>query len=604
MLRKLFGGLALLALGLSPLSAKTKHVQLRDYGLRSGSTDNAAPYLQKLLESERRQLGKRDTLVIHFDEGIYRFAEQGAPRKEVYISNHDQMQTPRAIGILLEGLSHVRLEGKGTELLFLDRMLPIAIIDSKGIKVSGISIDFAEPQISQAEVVENRGKDGGIVFRPAPWVKWRIGKQQSFEAYGSNWTNTPQWGIVFNKGDYRTAYGIADIGINTQEVKDLGNGTLLAPKWADERLKPGMIIAMRSYDRPYCGIFVDNSVDTEISQVRVHYADGMGLLAQNSHNITLDGFDVARRGNLKGEPSTSLDPRYFTAQADATHFSSCSGRIKVSNGLFEHMMDDAINVHGVYLRLTKRIDDYTVEGRYMHSQAWGFEWGRKGDPVQFIYSKTFDNLKGYNKIKSIEPLDQSEVKGTKGFRIRFAKKLPQDLKPETSIALENMRKLAEVEFSHNVIRNNRARGALFNTPKRVLVEHNLFDHVSGAGIVSSTDCNQWYESGQTQDMIIRHNTFNDVLTAIYQFTEAVISLHPVIPELEKQKIPFYGNKRGGITIEHNVFSTFDTPLLYAKSVKGLVWSESNQIKPTQSYPKFHWNQERFKLVGCKDMHIH
>ena len=37
-------------------------------------------------------------------------------------------------------------------------------------------------------------------------------------------------------------------------------------------------------------------------------------------------------------------------------------------------MDDAINVHGTYLKVVKRVDDRTLVGRYMHGQSWGFEW--------------------------------------------------------------------------------------------------------------------------------------------------------------------------------------------------------------------------------------
>ena len=48
------------------------------------------------------------------------------------------------------------------------------------------------------------------------------------------------------------------------------------------------------------------------------------------------------------------------------------------------MMDDAINVHGTYLKIKQRLDDHTVIARYMHPQAYGFEWGVNGDEVQFV----------------------------------------------------------------------------------------------------------------------------------------------------------------------------------------------------------------------------
>ena len=45
------------------------------------------------------------------------------------------------------------------------------------------------------------------------------------------------------------------------------------------------------------------------------------------------------------------------------------------NGLYENMMDDAINVHGIYLKVDKRVDDHTLEASYGHGQSWGFRWG-------------------------------------------------------------------------------------------------------------------------------------------------------------------------------------------------------------------------------------
>ena len=136
--------------------------------------------------------------------------------------------------------------------------------------------------------------------------------------------------------------------------------------------------------RPAPGLFLSHNVNTVLSQVKVHYAEGMGLLAQLCENIKLSRFGVC----LKGVD----DPRFFSTQADATHFSGCKGRIESVDGLYEGMMDDAINVHGTYLKVVRRIDDRTVVGRYMHGQSWGFEWGRPGDEVQVLRSRTMETL--------------------------------------------------------------------------------------------------------------------------------------------------------------------------------------------------------------------
>lgn len=44
-------------------------------------------------------------------------------------------------------------------------------------------------------------------------------------------------------------------------------------------------------------------------------------------------------------------------------------------------------------------------------------------------------------------------------------------------------------FADNVIHNNRARGALFSTPKKTIAENNLFDHTSILAILLCGDCN-------------------------------------------------------------------------------------------------------------------
>ncbi|MFT3902266.1 MAG: hypothetical protein QM727_03800 [Niabella sp.] len=45
-------------------------------------------------------------------------------------------------------------------------------------------------------------------------------------------------------------------------------------------------------------------------------------------------------------------------------------------------------------------------------------------------------------------------------------------------------------------------------------------------------------------------------------------------------------------IENNVFETFDKPLVYAKSVDGLVFMK-NKVVTNQAYPAFHWNKNTF-----------
>lgn len=185
---------------------------------------------------------------------------------------------------------------------------------------------------------------------------------------------------------------------------------------------------MRGWGRPTPGIFMSHDVNTSLLDVKVHYAEGMGLLAQLCEDITLDGFGVC----LKGDN----DPRYFTTQADATHFSGCKGKIVSKNGLYEGMMDDAINVHGTYLKVIKRVDDHTLIGRYMHDQSWGFEWGRPGDDVQFVRSETMELIGKQNQITAIRPYDKGEIQGAREFSITFKEAIDPAINEKVVLVLK------------------------------------------------------------------------------------------------------------------------------------------------------------------------
>ncbi len=143
-------------------------------------------------------------------------------------------------------------------------------------------------------------------------------------------------------------------------------------------------------------------------------------------------------------------------------------------------------------------------------------------------------------------------------------------------------------FSNNIVRNNRARGALFSTPKKVICEDNIFDHTHGTAILLCGDCNGWFETGACQDVIIKNNKFINSLTANYQFTNAIISIYPEIPNLEEQEKFFHS----GIIIEGNTFETFDKPILYAKSTNGIMF-KNNTIILNNDFEPFHWNKHPF-----------
>ncbi|WP_438871929.1 alpha-1,3-galactosidase-related protein [Paramuribaculum intestinale] len=567
-------------------------VDMTSYGLRPDTRGNMSPRLTKALADISRRYKGKGAVTLKFAPGRYSFHPKGSHVKELYISNHDQTN-PKQVAFWIEGIDSLRIDGNGADFIFHGTMLPVAVSGSTHVTLRDFHIDFENPHIAQATIVKSDST--GIEFEVAPWVKAGHDKNGFFTT-GEGWTERQRSGIAFEPETRRVVYRTADLYLPLDSVVPTGPRRYFAPRWRNRAMLPGMIVAMRSWARPTPGIFLADCTDIRISNVKVHYAQGMGLLAQMCRDITLEGFEVALRGDS--------DPRYFTTQADATHFSGCKGHISSTGGLYEGMMDDAINVHGTYLKVVGREGARTLRARYMHGQSYGFRWGEPGDTVQPIDAPVMEPYGNPLVIASIKPADTPDIAGAKEFDITFTTDIDTAITAAGGqFGLENLTWSPSVTFADNTVRNNRARGSLFSTPRRVVAERNLFDHTSGTAILLCGDCMGWYETGACRDVTIRNNRFINALTSLYQFTEAVISIYPEIHRLQDQKGYFHGGKSyPGIVIEDNTFDTFDAPLLYAKSTDGLIFRR-NTITHNADYAPFHHNRFAIKLQHCRSVEI-
>lgn len=579
MKKRILAALVVLLCACAGTASARKHVfRMEQYDIYPEIGPALTANLQRFIKEHLTGLNPDDQIVLKFRKGRYEFFAKDAPEREFYVSNHDQSLSKKVI-FDLHHLSNVTVDGSGADFIFYGTVIPFALNYSRNCTLQNFSIDYAQPKMIPMTIVESSEEDG-IMFRIPGWVKAGISTDGWFYTRGEDWIHRQTAGLAFDTLTGHPVYKIGEFSINTQGVKQLDARTYRAPNWKNAGLKPGMVVAARDWSRPTPAIFLNENIHTTVRNVQVHYAHGMGLLAQRCTDVTLKRFDVCLR------PGSD---RYATTHADATHFSQCRGRITSVGGLYEGMMDDAINVHGIYLKVIERINDRTLLCAFSHEQAWGFNWGNSGDSVQFIHPRTMEVI-GKNTITGIRPHDRTQLRGMRVFRIEFEHPLGPEINAEEGIGVEDLNWMPEVYFAKNTVRNNRARGALFSSSLRTVVEKNTFDHVSGTGILLCGDCNGWYESGACKDLVIRKNKFINCLTNYFQFTNAVISIYPEIPAIDEQKQYFHSH----IRIENNEFDYFDTPLLYAKSVDGLIF-RGNKLKRNNEYPPFHWNQEPVRL---------
>ncbi len=206
----------------------------------------------------------------------------------------------------------------------------------------------------------------------------------------------------------------------------------------------------------------------------------------------------------------------------------------------------------------------------MHEGAYGFGVFQPGDDMRLIRAKTLENGPVL-RIEAVDTPNEREVE------LALAAPLPDAF--GTGDAVENATWQCAVEFRGNVVTHNRARGALFTTPKPVRVEDNRFLNISGSAILFAGDAMNWYESGGCEDVVIRGNYFRDCVTSYFQYCEGVVSIFPEIKDVAHQKKRYHRN----ILIEDNVFDTFDTTLLFASSAENVTWRD-NTVRKNTHYP--------------------
>ncbi len=447
-------------------------------------------------------------------EGEYHFYADRAKEMDFFISNHDQPR-PRKVQLAIEDAKDLALigSGAGAKLVFHGVSTGLLVMDSSRVRIENIEMDWDAPPIGEARITGFR-KDG------SPELDFRV--------TGSDGRGNAQ--MLWDGATHAIKPGTGDIFKMSQAAV-------------------GDTISFRTWSRPAPAICLYRASGVEFKGVAIHSAHGMGLLAQRSR-------DIARRGG-------GVYPRegcFCSTTADATHFSNCRGLVSVTGARFEGMMDDAINVHATCLRIDGKVGPGRVRCRYVHDQAYGFEVFAPGETLRFIRARTLENGPTA-KVTAVDVEDERTI----------VVSLDREVEGYgAGDAVENADWQPEVEFNGNVVRNNRARAALFTTSGRVVARGNTFDHVSGSAILFAGDASNWYESGACNDVEISGNRFIDCLTSPYQFCNAVITVAPSVPDLEAQKTPYHRN----IRIFGNVFDSPGAKLWDAVSVEGVTWRDN------------------------------
>ena len=553
-------------------------IRLSDFGLKPDTHENAIPAIIKAVSECR----KHSKSILLFDKGRYDFMIDSTHRR-VYFESNTTNDGPKNLAILLDECRNLTLDGGNSEFVFHGAIQPVTIDHSDNITIRNVNIDWDIPLTAQAKIIAASPKNIDIEIDTKEFP-YEINNGKLFFT-GENWKAlSPGWFMEFDAATHRIAAETGDGGcvrgdwskLTTEELKP---GTVRINGVFTRTPAVGNYLVLRHSKRDHAGIFIQESSNVTLEDVNLYHCAGLGILSQFTRNLNYR--------NVKVIPNIKKN-RYISGHDDGFHFSNCAGKINVSDCEFGGLMDDPINVHGTSVRIIEKTSDHQLKCRFMHEQSVGMTWGHLNDTIGFIEHKSMQTM-SRRTVKKFEKLSTEE------FSVEFSEPVPATI--VVGDALENLTWSPELNISNCKFRSCRARGLLVSTPRKVVIYKNEFDS-SGSAILIAGDANGWYESGAVNDVTIRNNLFQDgCMTSMYQFCEAIISIFPIVPEIDPLK-PFHRN----ITIENNTFHPFDYPVLYALSTDGIRFL-NNRIEHSNSFKPFHKRKHSLTFEACLNVEV-
>ncbi len=551
-------------------AAEAKKIVITDYGYEPNNRENVIPALAKAL----KECIDADSSILFFPKGRYDFWQD--------LTSSEKF----TVGINIDNLKNVTIEGDGSEFIFHGNMQIMRIFQCENIRIQNFSVDWDHPFMYQGKYVNATDDYIDVAFDRSKYPY--VIEDGQFYLTGEGWKANPTG--YFNLFDrdtkevlYQSHDGNNDHLFNSKAVeiqpgiiRFYGKPNIKPPKGTYTTLMAGRYITT--------GISITNSKNIYLKDVTLYHALSHGFVGVRSENITMDNANV-KVNEKKG--------RVFSIIADASHFTNCKGLIKVINCAHTGAMDDFINVQGGYTPIDSIADERSV----IISNDRGA--GSAGDEIWFVNS-VYCQRSEPRTIQSVELIGANGRFPIK--KIIFTTSLPAGVK--AGDYMENKTWTPRVEIRNcKILKQHRARGILVTTPQKVVIENNYF-RTAGAAILIEGDMDYWFESGANRDVTIRNNIFDNCLTSgcitgdRWEWGEAIITITPSYRPQNEKAEPYHKN----IRIENNTIRTFDVPLVHARSVRGLTFRNNNVVR-TYTYEPYLWQKSSFLLDGCREVII-
>ncbi len=470
------------------------------------------------------------TINEELENGNYYYADK--KKYHIYPDNTIIVNDPQYFGLskktnisemkvftYLKGKKDITLDFCGAEIIFYGKIQPFLLDECENITIKNCEIKYNRPVYTEFEIVK---REEDCIYLKGLNEKATYYVEDGYLIMtGEDWENrechrTPHFFQAFD-GETHEGKGL-NLAIIGKKVELDPNYPFEAcqyvPTQCGDLLKlegklwdgwtVGTILCYSHENRSISSVYTFDSNNITIENYRLINGSGMGISTNHSSNIHIHGLKL-----MYDEKSNGI----IANAADAIHSIACGGDYEITNSVFEGMIDDALNIHGIFFQYLDK------DGNKMHLKCSTYISSylglfSKGEKIALYNGPTMEKTAEYT-IKKVELIDKENL----------------ILETEEEIGEHNENDLVEnISMQPNITIKNcrfgKANSHLrFQSRGKIVVE----DTEIGLPVLLTGDASYWFESSPVQDLTFKNVKFNT--------EKAQIRLMPEVMPTEKE--PYY-----------------------------------------------------------------
>lgn len=479
------------------------------------------------------KINDNETVVLEKDKIYHVRQDDSFEKTGFFCSNtakkHENPDGLRRCAIYLENKKNITIDGNGATILVHGKMTPMLFYKCENVLVKNLTVDYACPTMTEFTILSNN--NGVCDIRINDDCRFYVDGNELVLIGEDGINGKPYWqDKCYIRGRYVkmfnpetcTSRDFNRDWLNFEKIEEIGKNTLrvtLRDRNAD--FPAGSIVQMRNIVRDQTGSLFDRCHNLRFENLRIKFMHGLGMVSQFCENVSYVNCDF-----------TPAEGRTASSTADFFQFSGCRGKLVLENCRAQGAHDDYVNVHGTHLRIIRKNKrKKTVTVRFMHPESWGFQAFEKGDKLEFV---KWDTLIPYAEtvVADFEKINDTDIK------LYLDRPLPDNITIRKDV-VENATWTPDLYIRNCDFGPTSGRGILATTRGEVIIENNHFHNLWGPALLIEDDCNFWFESGYTKEIIFRNNIVDRCEFAEMWEGAPVIRYSPKVMD-EKSDVPVHG----------------------------------------------------------------